>query len=232
MIAGKASLGSDLTMSDARQRERRRRGFIVIALMSIIGLGIGLFALFGGGTPPRLLSPAALEGGRRGPAAPLAAHSVILRGNGLGAATFGQSESTAVRKLISLLGPAGSRNPIGRTGNCTIDASMQWRTITAYFFHGLFVGYATGSILGGPGDTRLPDATTDLGLRVGDTLAQAAALYGSGFHTAYAQGGNWYVITSKGTIAGLLTSEIGAGGESPRIADVTAGSVGCPAVSP
>jgi hypothetical protein len=121
---------------------------------------------------------------------------------------------------------------MNEAGNCTIDAAMQWPTMTAYFFHSPFVGYGTGSLLALPQDRKIPNATTVSGLRIGDTLARARVLYGNDLTTSYAQGGSWFAASSSGRLAGLLTAEINHSGPTPRIADITAGSVGCPAVSP
>ena len=109
---------------------------------------------------------------------------------------------------------------------------MEWPTVTAYFLHRAFVGYATGSLLGGLGGRKLPHAATAAGLRIGDTLSRAAGLYGGSLRTSYAQGGSWFAVTSTGTLAGYLTSEVNSTTPVPRIADITAGSVGCPAASP
>lgn len=104
--------------------------------------------------------------------------------------------------------------------------------MTAYFFHDAFVGYATGSLLGGSRNAGLTDVTTASGLRIGDPLTRAARLYGASLQTSYAQGGSWFVATPKGALAGYLTSEVNSTRPAPRIADITAGSVGCPAASP
>ena len=150
----------------------------------------------------------------------------------MGSANFGQPEAAAITALQALLGPARSKGPIAMAGNCTVDAAMQWSTITVYFLHGEFVGYATASLLGEQGANVLPDAATAAGLRVGDTLARAEQLYAGDIRTSYSQGGSWSVVTSNGTLAGYLTNEIKSTHPAPHIADVTAGSVGCPAASP
>jgi hypothetical protein len=159
------------------------------------------------------------------------AHEFVLRGDGLGAARFGQGEATAVAHLRTLLGAPVSSRPVDLSGNCTIDSGMEWPTVIAYFLHGVFVGYATGSLLGGP-HAKIPHATTAAGLRIGDPLPRAAHLYGGFLQTSLAQGGSWSVPTPTGKLAGYLTSEANSTQPVPRIADVTAGSVGCPAASP
>lgn len=186
------------------------------------GLAVGLFvtSTSGSRSPPRA------------PTSPPSGHLIVLRGNGFGAAAFGQPTGTAVAALRAVLGKPESGHPVDMAGNCTVDAAMEWPTMTAYFFHGAFVGYATGSLLGGPGNDRLPAVATAAGLRIGDPLTRAARLYGASLRTSYAQGGSWFVETPAGTLAGYLTNEVDATGPAPRIADVTAGSVGCPAASP
>ncbi|HEY1650450.1 MAG TPA: hypothetical protein VGG09_01080 [Acidimicrobiales bacterium] len=160
------------------------------------------------------------------------AHVIVLRGNGIGRAVFGQTETAAAANLRAALGSPSSPRPVSMAGNCTIDAALEWSTMSAYFFHGHFVGYATGSMLEGPGEVKVPDVTTAAGLRIGDTLAAAARLYRGSWRTSYAQGGSWFAKTSTGTFSGYLTSEVNSTKPVPRIADITAGSVGCPAASP
>jgi hypothetical protein len=118
------------------------------------------------------------------------------------------------------------------SNNCTIDSYLQWSTMTAYFDHQRFVGYGTGSLVGGPGYRDIPNVTTAAGLRIGDTLAQARHIYGNAFRTSLAQGGSWFATTPSGTLSGNLTNEANELTPEPRIADLTAGSVGCPAMSP
>jgi hypothetical protein len=155
-----------------------------------------------------------------------------LRANGLGAAAFGQSESTAIKALTALLGKPETAEPKNMKGNCTIDAEMDWRGLSAYFFGGVFVGYQTGSLLGDPAFNHIPNATTADGLRIGDALAQAQSLYGGMLTTSYAQGGSWTITTSEGEFRGLLTTPLSDASATPRIGDISAGSVGCPAASP
>jgi hypothetical protein len=159
-------------------------------------------------------------------------HAVVLRGNGIGKAVFGQPEAIAVAGLRAALGAPKSHRPVNLTGNCTVDAGVEWSSMTAYFFHGNFVGYASVSLLAEPVSRSLPHLVTVAGLHIGDTLARATHLYGRSLRTSLAQGGNWSAATSSGTLAGYLTSEVNSTKPPPRIADITAGSVGCPAASP
>jgi hypothetical protein len=152
---------------------------------------------------------------------------IILRGDGLGAAVFGQTSTVAIGAIETLLGPpTGLTN---MTGNCTVDAMVSWSTVDAYFLDDRFVGYSTGSLLGESGATSIPNPTTVYGLRVGDTLAYAEGLYEGAIQTSYSQGGSWSVRTPTGKLAGILTLELTP---QTRIAYISAGSVGCPAASP
>jgi hypothetical protein len=160
------------------------------------------------------------------------AHTIALRANGIGKAVFGQSESTAVAHLRAILGAPKSHQPVNLAGNCTVDAGVEWPSMTAYFLHGSFVGYATVSLLAEPVNGTVPRVATVAGLRIGDTLARAAHLYGRALRTSYEQGGSWSATTPSGKLAGYLTSEVTSTKPAPRIADITAGSVGCPAASP
>jgi hypothetical protein len=108
--------------------------------------------------------------------------------------------------------------------------------MTAYFFHGRFTGYDSASLLadqdsGAP--TVIPNASTAAGLRIGDDVAQARRIYGGAFVVLFSQGGSWRVTTSTGILDGCLTAVPGSQAPPvPRVADVSAGSVGCPAASP
>lgn len=159
-------------------------------------------------------------------------HVLVLRGDGIGSAAFGQPETTALAGLRHAIGAPKTRHPVVLADNCTVDAAMEWPSVTAYFFHGAFVGYATISLLGAPRRTADTHVATAAGLHVGDTLVRAAHLYGHSLSTSFAQGGSWFATTPTGTLAGYLTSEVDATRPQPRIADITAGSVGCPAASP
>jgi hypothetical protein len=135
----------------------------------------------------------------------------------------------AIAAIDKVLGPPLHRRATDERDNCTIDAEMQWRPITAYFSHHHFVGYATVSIQGHELDS---EAATAKGLQLGDPLALAQLHYGPALTTSYAQGGSWFVATPMGRIAEILTAEVDQTSPGPRIADITAGSVGCPAASP
>jgi hypothetical protein len=78
-----------------------------------------------------------------------------------------------------------------------------------------------------------PGAPTAAGLRIGDDVAQARRIYGSACVVLCAQGGSWRVTTSTGMLDGYLTAVPDRPTPPvPRVADLSAGSVGCPAASP
>jgi hypothetical protein len=169
-------------------------------------------------------------------AAGTVAGDFTFRGNGIGGATFGQPQAVAIAELDKVLGSPTTLQPLGDAGNCTVDAYLTWPTMTAYFFRGRFVGYNSASLLGAqaPGaPTVIPSAPTAAGLRIGDDVAQARRIYGSAFAVRFSQGGSWRVTTSTGMLDGYLTAVPDRPTPPvPRVADVSAGSVGCPAASP
>ncbi len=224
---------AEVLFREARRRERRRRAATASVLIALGGLALGLVFAFGGSPPRR---PGDGAGAGKTPAVPGAgAGHFTFRGNGIGGATFGQPEATAIAELDKVLGSPSARRPVDYAGNCTVDAYLNWPTLTAYFFGGRFVGYNSASLLGqGPGAPRvIPDASTAAGLRIGDDVAQARRIYGSAFVVLFSQGGSWRVASPTGKLDGYLTTVPGRpGGPAPRVADVSAGSVGCPAASP
>jgi hypothetical protein len=148
-----------------------------------------------------------------------------LRGDGAGAATFGEKAGVAIHRLRRLLGRAPVE-PFAVAGACRVDHVSRWRTLTAYFSKGRFVGYAyqPHRHVGG---TAL---ATGRRLRVGDRLARGRALYGGAFHRSSAQGGSWSVHTRRGRLIGYA-SGLPVGPHS-TVATIEAGDVGCPAMTP
>jgi hypothetical protein len=230
----------------ARGRQRRVRARVTavvcaLAVVAAAGSAVGFLqhaAGLGGQRP-------ASQGGsaKGGPAhfrpsatAGTAAGHFTFRGNGIGAATFGQPETAAIAELDKVLGSPATPRPTGDAGNCTVDAYLIWPTLTAYFFRGRFVGYNSASLLGAQvsgAPNVIPGASTAAGLRIGDDVAQARRIYGSALAVLSSQGGSWRVTTSAGMLDGYLTAVPGRPTPPvPRIADVSAGSVGCPAASP
>jgi hypothetical protein len=225
---------AEVLFREARRRERRRRAVTLGVLLALGGLASGLVFAFGG-SPPRGPGNGASSGNAPGAPGTAAAH-FTFRGNGIGGARFGQPEAAAIAELDKVLGPPATPRPVGEAGNCTVDASLSWPTMTAYFFRGRFVGYNSASLLGATASGApnvIPDASTAAGLRIGDDLAQARRIYGRDFVVLFSQGGSWRVTTSAGTLDGYLTAVPGRPTPPvPKIADVSAGSVGCPAASP
>jgi hypothetical protein len=224
----------EVLFREARRRARRRRAVALGVLLALGGLVVGL-VFAAGGSPPRRPGPGASSGGTPGPPGTAAGH-FTFRGDGIGSARFGQPEALAIAELDQVLGSPTTPRPTGAAGNCTIDAYLTWPTMTAYFFRGRFVGYDSANLLAARGSGApdvIPSASTAAGLRIGDDIAQARRIYGSAFVVLFAQGGSWRVSTPTGTLDGYLTAVPDHPTPPvPRVADVSAGSVGCPAASP
>ncbi len=156
---------------------------------------------------------------------------VILRGNGVQSARFGQSMRLVISELTKVLATPikpKTGSPIRQPGDCNIDAYMTWKPIVAYFLHGRFVGYSTTSV----NRTVEKKEVTATGLRVDDSLAQAEQIYGRALTTSDAQDGSWFATTPQGTLDGFLTGTPSQDRTEPHIWTIEAGSVGCPALSP
>ena len=166
--------------------------------------------------------------------------AATLFGDGIATARFGGSQPAVTATLDRLFGKPTATATLKNPGNCQIDASTRWGEVTAFFSRDRFVGYRAvgattrfppggGFYLNGVGHT----AQTELGLRVGDTLAEAQNLYGTTLTTSAAQGGTWTATTSSGVLRGYLT---GVPGQYTvyqlLINSIGAGDVGCPAASP
>lgn len=156
--------------------------------------------------------------------------TVVLLGDGVAGAHFGQTEDAAISGLSQAFGPPKSSAPVNEKGNCNIDAAMHWAELSAYFDHGRFVGFSTLTLTGE--QVAEPSVVTAKGLRVGDTLAEARHLYGAALRTSYAQGGSWSATTPDGTLDGYLSAEVDQKSPPPRVESIEAGAVGCPAASP
>jgi hypothetical protein len=224
----------EVLFREARRRERRRRAVVLGALLAVGGLASGLVFAFGG-SPPHRPGHGASSGGTPGAPGTAAGH-FTFRGNGIGGATFGQPQAAAIAELDHVLGSPATPRPVGYAGNCTVDAYLSWPTLTAYFFRGRFVGYDSANLLAargsGPPDV-IPAAATAAGLRIGDDIAQARRIYGRAFVVLFSQGGSWRVTTPAGRLDGYLTAVPDRPTPPvPKIADISAGSVGCPAASP
>ena len=233
-VAEPSGSPAEVLFREAKRRERRRRAVALGVLLALGGLAFGLLAAAGGPPPPR---PGTGASSGNTPGAPgTAAGHFTFRGNGIGGATFGQPQAIAIAGLDKVLGPPATPRPAADAGNCTVDAYLTWPTMTAYFFRGRFVGYNSASLLAARGSGApnvIPGASTAAGLRIGDDIAQTRRIYGSAFVVLFSQGGSWRVTTSTGILDGYLTAVPDRPTPPvPRIADVSAGSAGCPAASP
>jgi hypothetical protein len=225
---------AEVLFRQAKRRERRRRAVALGALLALGGLTLGLvFAI--GGSPPRQPGDGARSGNPPVTPGGVTGH-FTFRGNGIGGATFGQPEAVAIAQLDKVLGSPTTPRPVGDTGNCTVDAYLTWPSLTAYFLGGRFVGYNSASLLAAHGSGApnvVPKWSTAAGLRIGDDVAEARRIYGRAFVVLFSQGGSWRVHTSTGMLDGYLTAVPDRPSPAvPRVADVSAGSVGCPAASP
>jgi hypothetical protein len=233
-MAGPPGSPVEVLFREAKRRERRRRAVVLGVLLALAGLASGLvFAV--GGSPPGRPGNGASSANSPGPPGTAAGH-FTFRGNGIGDARFGQPEAVAIAELDQVLGSPTTPRAAGDAGNCTVDAYLTWPAMTAYFFRSRFVGYNSASLLAAQGSGTpnvIPSASTAAGLRIGDDIAQARRIYGGAFIVLLSQGGSWRVTTSTGMLDGYLTAVPDrATPPVPRIADVSAGSVGCPAASP
>jgi hypothetical protein len=151
----------------------------------------------------------------------------LVAGNGMSTVPLGESQSTALARLISALGsPTTAPVLTPDLANCGVGVEAQWRSMTAYFNHSQLVGLSFG-----PG--RVPDVRTSAGLTLGTTVARARALYGARFTTSNAQGGVWFLATSRGLLRGfLIPSTAKLPTPHSRIHTIDVGVVGCPAMSP
>lgn len=231
-MAGPSGSPEQALFREAKRRERRRRAAALGILLAVVGLASGLVLAAGGSSPPR--SGVGTSSGSTPGGPGTAVGHFTFRGNGIGNARFGQPEAVAIAELDQVLGSPTKPRPTGAAGNCTIDAYLTWKTLTAYFFRGRFVGYDSANLLAARGSGEpdvIPSASTAAGLRIGDDIAQARRIYGRAFVVLLAQGGSWRVTTPTGVLDGYLTAVPG-GPTPPKVADVSAGSVGCPAASP
>lgn len=222
---------TEVLFPEAKRRERHRRLIVSTTVVVAVGLAAGLIGAFGG-SPPRNTKGTTTPG--NGESSVGIVGHFTFRGDGIGAAQFSQAESVAIAELKEVLGSPTTSRPSTDAGNCTVDAYLDWPTMAAYFLRGRFVGYDSGNLRSGwTGPHVVPNASTAAGLRVGDTLAQAQSLYGKSLVVLFSQGGSWRVTTSTGLLRGYLTAvPYHPTPPVPRIADISAGSVGCPAESP
>lgn len=148
---------------------------------------------------------------------------LVLDGNGIGPAKFGESPKTVARQLTAVLRRRPSK-PFRRASACKINGEIAWPGLEAYFHDGRFVGYAYFRR-----GRREPELATAKNLYLGDTLKTGRHIYGSKFHVSAAQGGSWWVETSTGRLEGFTSRVTNLNG---KIVSIEAGDVGCPAMTP
>ncbi len=148
----------------------------------------------------------------------------VLKGDGIGQATFGEAPQAVARQLKALLGRAPSR-PYHSAGACQIDHEIDWPGLNLYFDSRRFAGYAYWEHHGGE-----PVLATAGGLLIGDTVKAGRRLYGANkFRVSAYQGGAWFVSTPSGRIEGFTSKITNPNG---TIRSIEAGDVGCPAMAP
>lgn len=151
---------------------------------------------------------------------------LVLSGNGIAVAHLGDDEAHVVSSIEHLLrAPNGVVTRTPQLRNCDVDAMWSWRALSAYFHNGRLVGLSLG-----PGLS--PAGATSAGLRLGDRLSRAQALYGSQLRTSTGQGGTWFVKTRLGPLDGFISPSGPVPSPSSRILTIDVGHVGCPAMSP
>lgn len=173
-----------------------------------------------------MLTVSSLVGtGLQGPTS--AAPILVLNGQGLNVAHLGDRESAVTTTFRQMLGkPTVPITSTPQLHNCGVSAMTSWHAFSLYFNHERLVGVSLG-----PGTK--PVGHTSAGLRLGETLRRAHALYGNSLHTSTSQGGSWSATTSNGPLDGFLVSSSGSvAGPSSRIQTIDVGVVGCPAMSP
>ncbi len=159
-------------------------------------------------------------------------HTIILSDDAVGSVRFGEPQSVAATSLVKLIGKPDGGVRKENQGDCIISAELNWSNFAAFFYRGKLDGYQTGNY-GTAKSVPTFNGVTPQGLRVGDTLAQAEKLYGSALSTNGAQGGVYAAVTKTGTIRGYLSTPANqAPATKVTLLTISAGSVGCPAMSP
>lgn len=160
------------------------------------------------------------------------AKTIVLSGDAVGPVRFGEAQSEAAASLVKLIGASAGGVRKDDEGDCTVSAALYWTNFAVFFYHGTFDGYQTGNYLNNKSAPTF-NGVTPQGLRVGFTLARAKRLYGSEFSTSGVQGGVYAVATKTGTIRGYLSVEPNQEpATNVKLMSISAGSVGCPAMSP
>jgi hypothetical protein len=157
---------------------------------------------------------------------------IVLSGDAVGSVHFGEAQSAAAASLEKLIGRSDGGVKNASDGDCIISAALYWLNFAAFFYHGKFDGYQTRNDVNGKFEPTF-NGVTSQGLRVGFTLSRARQLYGSAFSTNGEQNGVYAAATKSGTIRGYLSTEPNQEpAKRVRILTISAGSVGCPAMSP
>ncbi|MHB1712572.1 MAG: hypothetical protein ACYCV7_14440 [Acidimicrobiales bacterium] len=212
------------------RRRRRRSALVGMPVALVVALAITTVVLLPGGgrtTPITASAGPAVHGAASSEQIPkvkgAAARPVLLAPTGVGPARFGEATISAIAHLKGILGRPETANPQPDV-SCDVTSTLAWRGFTGFFDHGRFVGYST---------TRKTLATLK-GLRSGDTVATARAIYGGAFHLSMAQGGSYRITLSTGALTGYVRGGVTAT-TIPLTANVDgifAGAVGCPGISP
>jgi hypothetical protein len=160
------------------------------------------------------------------------ARSVRISANSIAGVAFGTREAASLRMLRGTFGPPKRTVPSGGSltradRECGYTGEADWAHLYAYFYRDRLVGYAVlAQRVGTRGGSTRPVAT-DKGLRVGNPLGRARALYGR-VTRSNAQGGSWAVHSPAGRLLGYSQ---GSHLSSP-IVSIEAGHVGCGALAP
>lgn len=152
---------------------------------------------------------------------------LALRGNGLSVVHLRADQSSTMAILTRLLGRPSTRlTSTPDLVNCGVNATSAWHSLAVYFDNHRLVGLSDGP-------ERIPVVIAIGGLRVGDTLKVARAIYGAKLTTSTAQGDTWFAATPTGRIDGFLSPGTArAPLPSAHIETIDVGVVGCPAMSP
>jgi hypothetical protein len=158
--------------------------------------------------------------------------AIVLSGDAVGSIRFGDTQSAAAASLVQLIGKSDGGVLKVNQGHCIISAGLYWPNFAVFFYHGKFDGYQTGNYVNNKPEPAF-NGVTPQGLRVGFSLARAERLYGSALTTNGVQDGVYAAVTKSGTIRGYLSTEpTQASATKVKILSISAGSVGCPAMSP
>jgi hypothetical protein len=174
-----------------------------------------------------VVAAATLSGAGDATMAGAASPTLSVAGNGLSIARLGTGESAAMATITRAIGrPTIHLSADPGLENCGVSATATWHSMIVFFNRNRLVGLSFG-----PG--HIPKVTTPAGLRLGDSLSQARAIYPKKLTTSGSQAGTWFAATPSGRIDGFLNpSTARAPQPNARIETIEVGVVGCPAMSP